>query len=511
MKSILHSGGDTFGDVGSPTEPKDNEDPNIDNNYSVQKKLDSSTVTITESYPNVGRVTRLPGDPEKQKSKQSRRRFACSTCELKFKTNGTLSNHEFLHTGLKPYSCAVCGVRFALKHYVQKHLTRTHKKKPEAWRNFYTKDKVDSVEKHKNEQLTIDLPANHTLSVLNADEEKIAPEAHPPIELFKCQFCNKKFSLQFNRIQHCKRVHGEKVVKKGDVENNSGITPDIPDVNSDIQNMCSGVINVDSKIMLSVGLDIQKMNSVIENEDIIEQNMDSDSDNMDSDAHNCKLIKIEPSDVEVSESDKQVFESPRRVGDSDIQVNESDIQVNESDIQVNESNIQVNESDIQVNESDIQVNESNIQVNESDIQVGETGMQFYESDKEMQHGESEYQNKAYKIGNTALNAGQDCHDSESSMLGVVLETNCLLDASINSPLMDVGTHFQHREYITTNDDNFPTKKDSQSAAESMTVMPVNPPVLAGEPRKKWCLIAENISLKDAIEFFRVNYPHLPEE
>ena len=261
-------------------------------------------------------------------------------------------------------------------------------------------------------------------------------------------------------------------------------------MNSDIQNMCSGVINVDSKIMLSVGLDIQKMNSVIENEDIIEQNMDSDSDNMDSDAHNCKLIKIEPSDVEVSESDKQVFESPRRVGESDIQVNESDIQVNESDIQVNESNIQVNESD---------------------IQVGETGMQFYESDKEMQHGESEYQNKAYKIGNTALNAGQDCHDSESSMLGVVLETNCLLDASINSPLMDVGTHFQHREYITTNDDNFPTKKDSQSAAESMTVMPVNPPVLAGEPRKKWCLIAENISLKDAIEFFRVNYPHLPEE
>jgi uncharacterized Zn-finger protein len=69
---------------------------------------------------------RLPRQPAPKYKVE--RVFPCSFCGRSFKTEGMVSRHELAHTGIKNFSCDICGMRFLYKSYVQNHLKVVHLK-----------------------------------------------------------------------------------------------------------------------------------------------------------------------------------------------------------------------------------------------------------------------------------------------------------------------------------------------------------------------------------------------
>ncbi|PSN41976.1 Transcription factor Sp1, partial [Blattella germanica] len=55
------------------------------------------------------------------------RPFRCehAQCGKSFTRNEELTRHKRIHSGLRPYACAVCGKRFGRKDHLKKH-QRTH-------------------------------------------------------------------------------------------------------------------------------------------------------------------------------------------------------------------------------------------------------------------------------------------------------------------------------------------------------------------------------------------------
>ncbi|KAJ0169490.1 hypothetical protein K1T71_015077 [Dendrolimus kikuchii] len=61
---------------------------------------------------------------------QLKRTYVCTVCEKHFSTHSNRQRHMFIHTGLKPFKCEMCGKGF--KHASEKraHITYVHLKKP---------------------------------------------------------------------------------------------------------------------------------------------------------------------------------------------------------------------------------------------------------------------------------------------------------------------------------------------------------------------------------------------
>ena len=60
------------------------------------------------------------------------RRFngQCKFCVKRFPTRQRLERHERIHTGVRPYSCHVCGKAFTQKEHCNYHIVTIHKVKP---------------------------------------------------------------------------------------------------------------------------------------------------------------------------------------------------------------------------------------------------------------------------------------------------------------------------------------------------------------------------------------------
>ena len=52
-------------------------------------------------------------------------RLICPICDLKFKKNVDLKSHmQLIHTGQKLFTCTICEKKFALKIFLERHLTK---------------------------------------------------------------------------------------------------------------------------------------------------------------------------------------------------------------------------------------------------------------------------------------------------------------------------------------------------------------------------------------------------
>ena len=230
----------------------------------------------------------------KRKLKQSRRKFSCSKCGLKFFKPSGLRNHEFLHTGLKPFSCLLCTRKFALEDYVRKHLKRAHGRTKYEVGELYSND--TSPQEHSNDKIQM-------------DSTTFKSEATTK---FSCKFCDRKFSFKFSRIQHYRQVHGAEMGK--------------------------GVTSVKVDTDCNAGQDIKEAQDLIHPKDQVIKHEDP----------NIHLVNP---NIQLQEPEMSFEYLVMKTKDPDIQLVDPDIQLVDPDIQVVDPDIQLMDPDIQLKDN----------------------------------------------------------------------------------------------------------------------------------------------------------------
>ncbi|CAB0020155.1 unnamed protein product [Nesidiocoris tenuis] len=146
-------------------------------------------------------------------------RFECVLCEYVAKTQDTLAEHISDHTGVKPFDCSLCTMKFATKRGVRSHVRSNHTNLPEQF-HFQCDVCLSSfrlptqLAAHKEKCRETELP------FLCGDcQKRFKTERSLRIHLSKCRnkirlvcrFCKKMFKLQNTYERHLK-CHGDKFV-----------------------------------------------------------------------------------------------------------------------------------------------------------------------------------------------------------------------------------------------------------------------------------------------------------
>ncbi|CAB0020153.1 unnamed protein product [Nesidiocoris tenuis] len=146
-------------------------------------------------------------------------RFECVLCEYVAKTPDTLAEHISDHTGVKPFDCSLCTMKFATKRGVRSHVRSNHTNLPEQF-HFQCDVCLSSfrlptqLAAHKEKCRETELP------FLCGDcQKRFKTERSLRIHLSKCRnkirlvcrFCKKMFKLQNTYERHLK-CHGDKFV-----------------------------------------------------------------------------------------------------------------------------------------------------------------------------------------------------------------------------------------------------------------------------------------------------------
>ena len=252
----------------------------------------------------------------KRNPKQSRRKFGCSICGLKFFKQSGLRNHEFLHTGLKPFSCLLCTRKFALEDYVRKHLKKFHNRKTSEVGELYSNDS---------------LPEELSSDKIKMDSTNFKSDVTTK---FSCKFCDRKFSFEFSRIQHYRRVHGAEMNKdvtgvnqvkkeKGVDTDNTNAAQDIKDDQDSIYTKDQVIKHEDPNIHL-VNPDIQLQEPEISFEDLFMKTKDTDT----------QLVNP---DIQLVDPGIQLKDPGFKLMDPDIQLMNPDIQLVDPYIQLKDN------------------------------------------------------------------------------------------------------------------------------------------------------------------------------
>lgn len=260
---------------------------------------------------------------EKRNPKQSRRKFSCSKCGLKFFKQSGLRNHEFLHTGLKPFSCLLCTRNFALEDYIRKHLKRFHNRTTSEVGELYSNDS---------------LPQELSSDKIKMDSTTFKSNATTN---FSCNFCDRKFSFEFSRIQHYRRVHGAEMGKDvtsvNPVKKEKGVDTDNTNAGQDIKEDQDLIYTKDQVIKHEhanihlVNPDIQLQEPEIRFKDLVMKTKDTDTQLVDPD------IQLVDPGIQLKDPGFKLVDPGNQLVKPDTQLMDPDIQLVDPYIQLKDN------------------------------------------------------------------------------------------------------------------------------------------------------------------------------
>ncbi|PBC25600.1 Zinc finger protein [Apis cerana cerana] len=147
-------------DVGESSNPRDEENLDLDNEAALNTNYDSGDGAVPafrcercENYETINKTafcahqdqclanaepgestenieaTENDGDGEETHPgiRSHRKMFECDVCNMQFSNGANMRRHKMRHTGVKPYECRVCQKRFFRKDHLAEHFT-THSK-----------------------------------------------------------------------------------------------------------------------------------------------------------------------------------------------------------------------------------------------------------------------------------------------------------------------------------------------------------------------------------------------